>query len=75
MSEDIHVVSDGDDWLVRRAGAQRASARTDTQQQAIDRALEIARNSGGAEVNIHGRNGQIRDKRTIGKRDPFPPPG
>ncbi len=67
MSENGRQVvpnSDGG-WAVRVPGAQRASAHTDTQAQAVDRAREIA---------IHGRDGRIRDKDTVKPgNDPFPP--
>jgi hypothetical protein len=44
------------------------------QAGAIDRARVIVQNSGGGEVVIHGRNGQIRDSDTIPPgHDPNPP--
>lgn len=75
---DYHVAhdGDGDQWKVNRAGGQRSSGNFDTQAEAIARANELARSSSGGEVNIHRKdNGQIRDKNTIGKQDPFPPRG
>ncbi len=61
-------------WQVSNPGSGRASARTDTQAAAIDRAREIVGNSGGGEVVIHGRNGQIRDSDTVAPgNDPVPP--
>lgn len=48
-------------WQVKGAGNSRATARTDTQADAIRRARDIAINK-GSEVVIHGRNGQIRKK-------------
>lgn len=76
-SNDRHVVPNPEGgWDVRAGDAQRSSAHLDTQQQAIDRAREIVHNAGGGEVLIHGRDGQIRDKDTIGPgNDPFPPKG
>lgn len=74
--DDRHVVPDGEGgWKVERENAERASSLHDTQRDAIDRAREIVDNAGGGEVSIHGRDGQIRDKRTIGKPDPYPPAG
>ncbi|WP_372968528.1 DUF2188 domain-containing protein [Microbacterium sp.] len=75
---DYHVVYDGDSeqWKAQRAGAQRSSGNFDTQADAIARANQLASNAGGGEVSIHRKdNGQIRDKNTIGKADPFPPRG
>jgi hypothetical protein len=63
-------------WDVEKPGANRASAHTDTQKDAIQRASEIVHNSGGGEVRIHGRDGRIRDSNTIVPgNDPYPPKG
>jgi hypothetical protein len=62
-----------DDWRVKRDGAQRSIAITDTQHQADEIARRVARNTGGAEVVTHGADGRIRSKDTIGRGDPLPP--
>ncbi|MFC8731184.1 DUF2188 domain-containing protein [Luteimicrobium sp. NPDC057192] len=63
-------------WDVTKPGSSRASAHTDTQAQAIERAREILRNSGGGELSIHNRDGEIRTKDTVPPgNDPFPPKG
>lgn len=69
----VTPIPGSDQWQVKRDGAERASAITDTQRAADVRAREIARNSGGAEVVTHGEDGRIRSKDTIGRPDPFPP--
>lgn len=72
-SRDV-VPSDRGGWDVRRPGASRASAHTDTQAQAIDRARQMLQNEGGGEVRIHGRDGRIRDSDTVPPgNDPNPP--
>jgi hypothetical protein len=68
-----HVVPNGDKWSVRRSGAERASGTFATQQEAVARGREIARNQ-GAELYIHGRDGRIRERSSFGK-DPHPPKG
>ena len=74
MAEQRHVVKDGDDWVVRKPGAERASARLDTQREADQRAAEILRNVGGGERITHGVDGKIRSKDTIVPgNDPNPP--
>jgi len=60
-------------WQVKGAGNGRATARTATQQTAIDIARSISQNQ-KAELLIHGRNGRIRQKNSHGN-DPFPPSG
>lgn len=63
-------------WDVKKPGASRSSAHTDTQREAASRATEIVRNSGGGEVRIHGKDGQIRDSNTVAPgNDPYPPKG
>ena len=61
-------------WQVERPNSDRASARTDTQAEAADRAREIVHNLGGGEVAIHDRQGRIRDSDTVAPgHDPNPP--
>lgn len=70
-----HVVpNENGGWDVKAPGASRASAHTDTQKEAQDRARDIVRNAGGGEVRIHGRDGKIRDSDTVRPgNDPNPP--
>lgn len=61
-------------WQVVAPGAERASSLHRTQREAVERAREIVANSGGGEVTIKGRNGQIRDSDTVAPgNDPSPP--
>lgn len=60
-----HVVKDGDDWAVKRAGGQRASSRHTTQREAEIAAKRFAGNQGGGEITIHRPDGFIRDKDTV----------
>ena len=60
-------------WQVKVEGNSKATVRTSTQKEAIDRARAISRNQ-GSELVIHRLNGMIRDKDSHG-RDPFPPRG
>jgi hypothetical protein len=66
-----HVVPRNDGWAVKGAGAERATVVVNTQQEAIDRARNIARNQ-GTELLIHGRDGRIRERDSHGKAE-FPP--
>ena len=70
-----HVTRNADGgWDVVKPGSSRASSHQDTQADAIDRARDIVRKSGGGEVVIHNRQGQIRDSDTIPPgNDPNPP--
>ena len=73
MGKNIHVVHNGEQWQVKQENAQRSSGNFSTQQEAFERAREIATNN-GQEVAIHGLNGRIRKKHSYGN-DPFPPIG
>lgn len=68
-----HVVPHPEGWAVKVEGGKRASSVHQTQQEAIDRAREIASNQ-GAELYVHGRDGRIRERDSHG-HDPFPPEG
>ena len=73
-NERRHVVRDGEEWVVRKPGADRASSRHDTQRDADRRAADILGNLGGGERITHRRDGRIRSKDTIPpRRDPNPP--
>lgn len=69
-----HVVPHSGGWAVRGEGNGRATSVHDTQREAIDAAREIARNRGG-ELLIHGRDGRIRERDSVGNNDSFPPKG
>lgn len=68
-----HVVPHGNDWAVKREGAERATTIVPTQREAIEIAREIARNN-SSELFIHRPDGRIRDRDSYGN-DPYPPQG
>jgi hypothetical protein len=68
-----HVVPNGEKWSVWRSGASRATKTFATQNEAIDRAREIARNQ-ATELFVHGRDGRIRSRDSYGN-DNYPPKG
>ena len=74
MGKNQHVTTHPDGgWQVKGAGNDRATARTETQKEAISIAREISRNQ-ESELVIHGEDGKIRQKDSHG-HDPFPPKG
>lgn len=74
MGKNQHVTPHPDGgWQVKGEGNERATVRTSTQKEAIDRAREISRNQ-GSELIIHRPDGRIREKNSHGN-DPFPPEG
>ena len=61
-------------WEVVLPGASRTSAVFKKQSDAITRACEILKGSGGGELVVHDREGRIREKDTVPPaRDPHPP--
>lgn len=68
-----HIVPHGDGWAVRGAGNSRVTSVHSTQAEAYDAGRRIAINQ-EAELLVHGRNGQIRERNSYGN-DPFPPRG
>lgn len=68
-----HVVPNGSNWSVRKAGASRASGTYPTQSEAIKHGKKIAQNQ-KTELYIHGKDGRIRERNSYGN-DPFPPKG
>ncbi|MEA2029185.1 MAG: DUF2188 domain-containing protein [Campylobacterota bacterium] len=65
MQNSIHVTPNGDDWQVKRAGAQRASKVCATQAECINIGKEMAKKS-NSELYIHNTQGQIRAKNSYG---------
>ena len=68
-----HVVPRDGQWAEVGAGNKRATSIHETQQSAVDAAREIARNQ-EAELFVHGRTDQIRERDSYGN-DPYPPKG
>lgn len=60
-------------WDVKTDNAQRASAHTNTKEEAISIARKISKNQ-GSELFIHNKDGQIASRDSHGN-DPFPPKG
>ncbi len=73
-SNSIHVTPHPDGgWQAKKAGAERASYRTETQGEAIERSRPQSIREGLEQV-IHNRQGRIREKNSYGN-DPHPPKG
>lgn len=73
---DLHVMPHGDRWKIVAPGASEPLATTETQEEAIALATQMQQDDPeGGEVLIHGRDGAIRERNTINRKDPFPPRG
>jgi hypothetical protein len=78
MNKNFGSVYRGEDgkWIAKLDSSSKPLSKHRTQKQAYDNLAENFRRSGGGEISVHGVNGQIREKNTIGpKRDNYPPRG
>lgn len=66
-----HVQPHGDDWEVKKNGADRASVVTPTKKEAEKAGREISKNQ-GTELVIHKKDGTIQKSDSHGN-DPNPP--
>ena len=66
-----HVVKHPDGWAVNGEGNSKATKVTRTQEQAIEKAEDIARNQ-KSDTKIHGEDGKFRAGNSYGE-DPCPP--
>jgi len=71
----IHVVPRGNGWAIKQEKVSVDLGHFHRQAEAAKLARSFVLVNGGGEVVIHRPNGEIRDKNTIGKSDPFPPRG
>ncbi|MEX0863505.1 MAG: DUF2188 domain-containing protein [Acidimicrobiia bacterium] len=69
----VWVTRDGDEWVVRREGSERASSRHETQGDALDAGRQTARRE-EVELIWQGRDGKIQGRNSYGN-DPNPPKG
>jgi hypothetical protein len=60
-------------WANKKDNASKPASLHKTQKEAENEARTNLKNQGGGELKTMGRNGRIRSKDTIGKKDPFPP--
>jgi hypothetical protein len=70
----LHVVPDGDGWLVKPEGANGPAARTRTQEDAVRIATDMARTIKPSQVLVHRPDGTFREEHTYGD-DPERYPG
>jgi hypothetical protein len=68
---DVHVVPSGEAWTLQVEGEKRDSFST--QNEAITRGRQLAEDEQG-ELVIHGEDGEIREKDSLGN-DPRNVPG
>jgi uncharacterized protein YdaT len=60
-----HVVPHNNGWAVKPEDGERASSVHSTQEEAVERATELARHQ-QSEVLVHGNDGTIRMRNSYG---------
>lgn len=73
MSSHHVVPAQNGGWNVKKSGAKKSSAHTNTKAEAISKGRAISKNQ-GTELFIHNKNGKISEKDSHGNDD-FPPRG
>lgn len=61
----VHVVLEGEKWVILREGNKRPTAKFDTQQAAWEEALKIAKQEKTLAVK-KGKDGSIKEQRNFG---------
>ena len=61
-------------WKVQKESGLKPTIITATKKEAVIIAKQIAKNQEG-ELIVKNKNGQISEKNTYSKKDPFPPKG
>jgi hypothetical protein len=70
----IWVSPDEGKWKVKTEGAQRAAKIYDNKEDAVQKAIGMAKGEKPSQVIIQKQDGKIQEERTYGD-DPYPPKG
>ncbi len=62
--DNYHITKDGDQWKLKKEGAERASKIADTKREIIDQTRNFMSDRIGS-VKIHKENGRFQEERTI----------
>lgn len=72
MARPTHrVMPRGNEWIVKKDGADRAAVVTDNKAEAVKEGRQISKNQ-GTEFQIHGKDMKIQSSDSHG-HDPCPP--
>ncbi len=66
-----HLTHDGDEWKLRRQGADRSARTFENKDDAVKESAEFMREHGGA-LRIHKQDGTFQEERTYPRRDDPP---
>ena len=66
--DNYHVTKSGNQWKLKKEGAERASKTADTKQEIINQTREFMKDK-TASVKIHKENGAFQEERTYQRKD------
>jgi hypothetical protein len=73
--DNYHLVRDGEEWKLRKQGADRSALTFDNKKDAVAESAEFMRRHHGS-LKIHGEDGRIQEERTYPRSaDPPESPG
>lgn len=61
--ETYHLLPDGQQWKLRKEGAERSAFTFDNKQDAVTQSVEFVRQHGGS-LRIHKHDGTFEEERT-----------
>jgi len=66
--DNYHITKDGDQWKLKKEGAERASKIADTKREIIDQTRNFMSDRIGS-VKIHKGNGRFQEERTYQRKN------
>ncbi|HHF3010890.1 TPA: DUF2188 domain-containing protein [Vibrio diabolicus] len=66
--DNYHITKDGEQWKLKKEGADRASKVTDTKEEIIKQTREFMEGK-TASVKIHKEDGKFQEERTYQRKD------
>jgi hypothetical protein len=69
--DNYHLTPDGDQWKLKREGAERATRAFDSKSEGVRESTEFMREHGGS-LKIHKGDGTIQEERTYPRHNDPP---
>ncbi len=66
--DNYHITKDGDQWKLKKEGAERASKIADTKREIIDQTRNFMSDRIGS-VKIHKENSRFQEERTYQRKN------
>ncbi len=66
--DNYHITKSGDEWKLKKEGANRSTLKGTTKAEVIQKTREFMDDKKGS-VKIHKENGQFQEERTYQRKD------